>query len=101
MFGEVGLRQIASPRSPIHLIIAKSTDSSKYTRRYPTATTAKMPSFKSLSSKMLGGIKRKGGGGGGGADATADNDSGRSGGSDSIDLQNGSPEAIASRSVVR
>lgn len=99
MFGEVGLRQIASPRSPIHLIIAKSTDSSKYTRRYPTTTAAKMPSFKSLSSKMLGGIKRKGGGGG--VDATADNDSGRSGGSDSIDLQNGSPEAIASKSVVR
>lgn len=64
-----------------------------------------MPSFKSLSSKMLGGIKksRPDASTTPGGDDNESGRSGRSGGSDSaVDLRGGdSPEAVASRSVVR
>ncbi|CAN8100068.1 unnamed protein product [Discula destructiva] len=55
-----------------------------------------MPSFKSLSSKVLGGIKKRGTGSG----AEPDGESGRSGGSDSaVDLPGDTPEALAAKAV--
>lgn len=55
-----------------------------------------MPSFKSLSNKMLGGIKKKGTAG-----TDVDGESRRSAGSDSaVDLQSDTPEAVAARAVV-
>ncbi|KAJ4417180.1 hypothetical protein N0V82_006302 [Gnomoniopsis sp. IMI 355080] len=54
-----------------------------------------MPSFKSLSNKMLGGIKKRGTGG-----SDLDGESRRSGDSDSaVDLQSDTPEAVAARAV--
>lgn len=62
----------------------------------PPTLPETMPSFKSLSSKVLGGIKKRGTGG-----TDLDGESGRSGGSDSaVDLQGDTPEAVAARAVV-
>lgn len=65
-------------------------------------TAPTMPSFKSLSSKMLGGIKKSRPDAPTTGGSRDEEESGRSGGSDSaVDLPGGdSPEAVASRSVV-
>lgn len=80
---------LGCPSSSLRKRVAITVKASVQSNPRPSA----MPSFKSLGSKMLGGIKKRN------TDIETDNDSG--GNDSAVDLQSGSPEAVAARSVVR